>query len=145
MRPCFVVLLALLTATLVPATTATTAVRAAADCAAPMLDVTPSTELPRTAEVTVTGRYFKDGCQDTGVCTGYLGCQRCDYGPEPKPQQDLTLKLRQDGRTWALATTDADDSGKASWTFRLPPGVDEGPARLTIDSAYAEPAVVRIG
>lgn len=144
MRPRFVILLAVLVAVLVPATTATTA-PANASCAAPLLDLPPGAQLLRTDEVTVSGRHFTDGCNDVGACHGVLGCQSCDYGPPAKPLEKLTLQLHQRGHTWDLATTDAGRSGRASWTFTLPRGVRPGAARLTVDGAYAEESRVRIG
>lgn len=146
MRPRFVRLLLLLTAALVPATTTATSGPARADCAAPMLDVTRGQQLPLAGEVTITGRWFKDGCNDVGSCHGVLGCQSCDYGPPAKPLEDLTLELHQDGRTWELATADAvGEAGKVAWGFALPHGVRKGAARLTVQDVYAEPARVRVG
>lgn len=145
MRARFVVLLAVLTAALVPATTATTAPSAVADCAAPMLDLARNASLPRGSEATVTGRFFVDGCNDVGSCHGVLGCQSCDYGPPVKPLQDLTLQLHQRGHTWDLATSDATgELGTVRWTVEIPSDARRGPARITVDGAYAEPARVRI-
>ena len=146
MRARFVVLLTLLTVGLVPATTATTSAPAAADCAAPQLDLEPGARLPRAGEVTVAGRFFKDGCNDVGSCHGVLGCQRCDYGPAAEPLAGLTLQLQQRGRTWDVATADATgELGEVTWTFDVPAEARRGPARLTVDGAYAGPARVRIG
>lgn len=146
MRPRFVVLLVFLTIGLVPATSATTVTPAQASCAGPVLDLGRPARLPRTGEVTVTGRFFVDGCNDVGVCHGVLGCQSCDYGPPVKPLTDLTIQLHQRGRTWDLATADATgDSGRVSWTFRLPPAARRGAATLTVDGAYADATPVRIG
>lgn len=148
MRVRFVlVLLALLAAALVPATTPVTPPPAYADCAAPMLDLARDQELPRAGtEVTITGRFFKDGCNDLGSCHGVLGCQSCDYGPPAEPMAGLTLELHQAGRGWDLATADATgEAGKVTWSFEMPRGVRKGAARLTVKDVYAEPARVRIG
>jgi hypothetical protein len=139
MRIRFVLLVLLLAAAIAAMQPATPT---AADCAAPTLDLAPQASLLRGEKVTVTGRHFRDGCNDTGVCTGFLGCQRCDYGPPVEPMRDVELVLRQAGRSWSLGSVDADATYVATWTFELPPNVRPGRARLV--PTTGEPARVTI-
>ena len=100
---------------------------ASASCAAPYVDAPPS--LAVRGEVTVTGRGFADGCQDSGSCPAY-GCGECDYGPPPVPTPDVRLDLVQRGRVWLLGTADADDRGTVTWQVTVPDDVRPGHARL---------------
>ena len=113
---------------------------ASASCAGPQLDLEPDQVLGPGIEV--TGEWFLDGCQDTGSCSGLAGCTHCTYGPEPRPLTDVPLRLRQDGRTWLLDRTDADDAGRVAFTVTLPPGARAGRAVLT--TAYGSRHVVRL-
>jgi hypothetical protein len=101
---------------------------ASASCAGPQLDLEPDQVLGPGDEV--TGEWFLDGCQDSIGCTG--GCSGgCAYDDaRPRPSRDVVLRLRQDGRTWRLATGDASNDGEIVWTATLPPGVEPGRARL---------------
>jgi hypothetical protein len=119
---------------------------AAGSCAGPYLADAAHLVLHRATRVEVDGVAFADGCQDAGACTTTLGCSHCDYGPEPTPFRDVTLSLRQNGRTWPLDTADArtarDDVGAVVWTFEVPVGVRRGWATLVPE--YGAPARVRV-
>ena len=143
MRPGPVLLLAILsTATLLPFGERP----AAASCAAPYLADSDHLVIQHGKSVKIAGAGFQDGCQDTGSCSGTLGCSRCDYGPAPTPMSDITLTLRQNGRTWLLGTADArgrnDDLGAVTWAVEIPTGVKSGWATLVPE--HGEPAKIRV-
>jgi hypothetical protein len=119
---------------------------ASASCAAPYL---PGERLvlQRGTTVTVEGRAFVDGCQDTMSCSVGLGCEQCEYDdPPPVPMDDVRLRLGQNGRRWELAVADASAEqgrlGEVEWSIELPDGVRPGPARLLAERA--QPVRVRI-
>ncbi len=114
---------------------------AVASCVGPSLIDVEHLTLERGTSVTVEGSPFVDGCNDTGSCS--VGCGgRCD-DPEPvEPQEDIHLELVQGGRAWPLGNVDADDDGRASWTFVVPEDADLGRARLVADGV--RPVQVRI-
>jgi hypothetical protein len=143
MRPAPAILLAALTtATLLPFGQQP----AVASCAAPYLTDADHLVLHQGTNVEIEGAAFADGCQDTGSCSATLGCSSCDYGPEPEPLSDITLSLRQNGRTWPLGTADArdtqDDFGAVTWAVEIPSGVKRGWATLLPE--HGQPAKVRV-
>ena len=101
---------------------------AAGSCAAPQLSVggdfggrdSPVT-LHRGEELTVDGRYFVDGCDDTGGGDAF-GCSEDE--PEPAvPLEDAQLELLDSARSTsglALGVADADDHGRIAWTVTVP-------------------------
>jgi hypothetical protein len=108
---------------------------AAASCAAPSLVVDGTTlQPPHLAAgrlVTVRGRSFVDGCDDTGTST--FGCSH--DAETPTPLRGVGLRVRQDGHEWALGTADAgtagdDRLGQVTWRVELPAGVRTGRAIL---------------
>jgi hypothetical protein len=117
---------------------------AIASCAGPSIDVVGRADLRPGGRVTVTGERFLDGCQDLGSCTS-VGCddQECDYGPEPEPQEDIELRLVQGDRTWRLGTTDADETGRATWNVEIPAGARAGRAQLRIGPFAARSVRIR--
>jgi hypothetical protein len=114
---------------------------ASASCVGPSF-VDDRIVLERGAEQSVEGQWFHDGCADTGSCSAVLGCQSCEYDDPESPSQDVELRIAQRGRSWALGTVDAADSGRVTWTFDLPAGIRPGHARLLADGA--QPVVVRV-
>lgn len=131
MRIRFVALLVALAAGLLPVWASQESARAS--CAGPMLEVEPRSAFVRGASASITGGPYLDDCNDTGVCSGFLGCQRCDYGPPAQPLKEVSLVLRQRGRTWELATSDASADGSVTWSTTLPEDARRGPARLVAD------------
>ena len=121
---------------------------ASASCAAPYLEAPRQLVLERGAAITVKGRAFVDGCQDTMSCSAVPGCSHCEYDdPPPRPLRDVELRLRQGHRSWLLgaenAATAADNHlGWVTWAFELPAGVRPGPAKLV--TAVGGPVGVRI-
>ena len=143
MRPAPAILLAaLITATLLPFGQQP----AAASCAGPYLSDADHLVLHHGTSVEIDGAAFANGCQDTGSCSAMLGCSSCDYGPEPTPMNDITLSLRQHGRTWPLDTADArvtdDDFGAVTWEVQIPTDVKSGWATLVPE--HGQPAKVRV-
>lgn len=143
MRPAPALLLAALTiATLLPLDQRP----AAASCAGPYLTGVDDLVLHRDARVWIDGAGFADGCQDVGSCSALPGCSSCDQGPEPTPMSDLTLTLRQHGRTWPLGTADAhateDGVGAVTWAVEIPTAVRSG--RATLVPEHGQPAKVRV-
>ncbi len=142
-RRCSILVAGLVGVVLVPFPTTT----ASAGCAGPSFEDAESLVLHRDSVTSVEGRGFFDGCRDTQSCSG-IGCQSCEYTEPPEePRQDVRLELRQQGRTWPLATADAGTAedqqlGWITWTFDLPAGVEPGPARLVADGA--QPVEVRV-
>ena len=100
----------------------------AAGCAAPQLSVGGElstrqrpVELRRGSEVTVDGRFFHDGCDDTGGGDAF-GCSADEPEPEP-PQTDVELVLLErsaDVEGVSLSVADADEAARATWTFTVP-------------------------
>jgi len=137
-----ILLVALTTATLVPYDQQP----ATASCAAPHLAFTDDVVLLRGTTVEIDGTGFANGCDDVGSCTATLGCTSCDNGPEPTPMRDITLSLRQDGRTWPLDTADArathDHFGRVTWAVQIPTDAARGRATLAPDQG--QPVKVRI-
>lgn len=133
MRPVLLVLLVLVGLWSVPGSGP-----ASASCVGPSLEGARQV-LTHDGEQTVTGKFFFDGCEDTGTCSPGCGCHVED--PQ-SPSQGVILRLRQHGHTWDLTYADADASYDVTWSFELPPDVEPGRARL--GAGTAEPIVVRI-
>ncbi|MBZ5737627.1 hypothetical protein [Nocardioides mangrovi] len=117
---------------------------AAAGCAGPQV-VVPGVDvardrpvLTRGSEVTVRGRYFLDGCDDTGGSSATLGCTTDDEGETVQPSRDVELRLNGE----LVGTADADEDGRITWTFTVPVDLPVGPA--TMDSYSGDEIRVRI-
>jgi len=101
---------------------------AAGGCVSPQLSIAGKlssrqspVELRRGDEVTVDGRFFHDGCDDTGGGDAF-GCSTDEPEPEP-PQQDVELVLLEkpaDPEGVSLSVADADEEANATWTFTVP-------------------------
>lgn len=119
---------------------------AEASCAGPYLTRAEDLVLHRGTSVEIDGVGFANGCQDTGACSSAPGCSSCDYGPAPTPMSDITLTLRQHGRSWPLGTADArvtrSVSGAVSWSVEVPVDVRTGRARLVPE--HGQPVEVRV-
>lgn len=122
---------------------------ASASCAAPYLQDTPRSA-ERGESVTIQGRAFVDGCQDSmGCSTGAFGCQSCTYDEPPEvPLEDVELWLVQGERRWMVDVSDAGTAsdnqlGHVSWTFDVPRHAEPGPARLRTQRAQPERITIR--
>ena len=139
-------IVALLGLTLMPYPTSP----AVASCAAPYLKLDDEQVLERGAAMTVEGRAFVDGCQDSMGCeSSSFGCEECTYDEPPEePMEDVVLHLVQGERTWELDVADAGSAednhlGWVTWTFQLPAEVERGPARLVPDGGQSVRITVR--
>jgi hypothetical protein len=150
MRPFLPLVTLLLAAALAPFPGAT----ARASCVGPQLAVAgqrsatpegrPGQGEPavlRASVVTVEGRYFADGCDDTGGQTTGFGCAH-QTRPQDRvaPMKEVQLVLRQGGREWSLGTADASARGRIAWRVRIPADLEPGRARLL--AATSRTAVV---
>jgi hypothetical protein len=126
-----------------PATTA------AGSCASPYLYIgDPQAVRPvpvTTFDVTVQGRAFVRGCNDTGTVNVF----GCDTSPREveAPMNDVTLTLRQGSQSWRLGTKNAGTAeqnrlGQISWVVRLP--ADVAPGRALLVAPQADPLPIRI-
>lgn len=138
---------AVLAATIAPLPTWT----ASAGCVAPYLRVDDAGEgrpiVFRGASVTVEGRAFVEGCDDTDGSSGFLGCSSHDEEPV-LPHEDVLLRITQGDRRWDLGRADAgsaDDNqlGQISWTITVPGDLKPGRALLEADASDSLPILVR--
>lgn len=117
---------------------------AVAGCAGPQLSVAGDlgsrrapVELQRGDEVTVDGRHFVDGCDDTGGGDAF-GCSTEE--PEPEiPVHDARLELLESAGSTdglVLGEADADDAGRVSWTVTVP--VDAPLGRGVLRAAFSD-------
>lgn len=122
---------------------------ASASCASPYLELPGSHAarpvLVRGSSVTVEGRAFVDGCNDTGGSDAW-GCSS-DDGETVLPLEGVTLRIRQGQREWELGSEDAgraEDNklGHVSWEFTVPKALKPGRATLVADAG--QPWRVRI-
>ncbi len=107
---------------------------AAAGCVAPELTIggdhgsrQQPVELRRGQEVTVEGRFFHEGCDDTGG-GDTLGCTTEQPEPTP-PMEDVELVLlerQSDAAGLPLGVADANAHDEATWTFRVPADAPAG-------------------
>ncbi|GAA4367588.1 hypothetical protein GCM10023146_12190 [Nocardioides caricicola] len=130
---------------------------AAASCAGPTLAIEGHDDGRRIPlvpgeEVTVTGRGFSTGCDDTGSQSVTPSCSGDDVGEEGKsePMSDIELVVLQGKQTpeqISLAVADAgsaedNELGQVTWTFVVPSTLSPGPAVL--ETVESEPLRVRI-
>ena len=125
---------------------------ASASCAAPSLALEghhPAdgrATLVRGEEVTVIGRGFVDGCDDTGGGT-VLGCGGDTETEVPLTDVELVVVH---GRAEARRSLDTEDAGEAddnelgqvTWTFTVPETMEPGP--VTLETDRSDPLNVRI-
>lgn len=100
----------------------------------------PRPTVRREAELTVEGRAFREGCDDTGGVDTF-GCEEREA---VAPLREVELRLEQRGRSWSLGTADAGPDHDVRWRVVLPDDVDPGPARLVTDAGSSEPLRVRV-
>lgn len=140
MRPTFLAVLALLFGLAVAPYPQSPA---RASCVGPTLAVEKHAVLEQATTLTVDGKWFVDGCADTGTCRTGPGCDDCEPEIEqPEPMTDVYLELRQGGRRFVLGAADAGEDGRITWEFQLPEGVR--PGRAVLGATRWGPVVVRI-
>ncbi|MEJ5868497.1 hypothetical protein WDV85_12200 [Pseudokineococcus sp. 5B2Z-1] len=116
---------------------------ARASCAGPLFAVGATVDDARApdsgvlpapgADVTVSGVWFRTGCDDTGQGAGCSAPASTEA-----PMRDVDLVLEQGDRSWTLGTQDAssrEDRYAISWTGHVPPGARPGPATLRAGSS----------
>ena len=120
---------------------------AVASCAAPSLVVEGTQGRPvidQAMDLTVDGRAFVRGCDDTGAVTvNAFGCESSEQRGRTTPMRNVRLLLQQDDKRWVLGAEDAgaDDVGSGAdgqlgnitWRVRVPADVEAGPAVLVAD------------
>jgi hypothetical protein len=97
--------------------------------------VVPTVRLSPGQPITVEGRWFFNGCNDTG---GGGGCSGPDRPDPEKPARDVRLTLTQGSRHWTLGTADAAGPSReyaVRWRVRLPADLAPGGATLTARTA----------
>lgn len=132
--------LALLAGALMVATAPWASGTASASCAAPYLRIgedDPHPVVQREAPITVQGRAFVLGCNDTGSSTG--GCS-AGQDPAEMPMKNVVLSIHQGSREWRLGSADAGTAennqlGHVTWTVTMPTGLEAGRATLTADGS----------
>lgn len=80
------------------------------------------------ADVTVSGVWFRSGCDDTGQGAGCSAPASTEA-----PMRDVDLVLEQGDASWTLGTQDAASRGDRyaiTWTAQVPTGARPGPAVL---------------
>lgn len=103
-------------------------------CAPPELRLSRASAAPG-KKVTVTGRYWFSGCQDSGACTNACSkSEKCDYEPAERPLNDIQLSLRgplnepsQD--VTSLKQVNANPRFRFKTSFTVPP-VEPGQYRV---------------
>jgi hypothetical protein len=121
-----------------------------AGCVAPQLSIGGDQssrehriELRRGDQVTVDGRFFHEGCDDTGGGDAF-GCS-ADEPEQEIPLDDVELLLLENPASTneiGLGITDADDESRTSWTFTVPLDVPVG--RAVLRAAFSDPLYVVI-
>lgn len=100
-----------------------------ASCAAPQIEVSPTPARPG-APITVTGKYFADGCNDTGGCSSGLCTTTCEQpAPEP-PLTGLSVELRRAATVLDSVTVDADERYRIAASLTVP--TDAPPGRYGV-------------
>jgi hypothetical protein len=119
---------------------------AAASCAGPSIAVGSSVDparppstgtLHRDTDTVVSGLFFHQGCEDTGVPPG-PGCRPAPPADPQSPMSDVELTLVQGDRTWILGAADAADRDRLyaiTWTVSVPADTRTGAALLRAASA----------
>jgi hypothetical protein len=97
---------------------------AQASCAGPQIDVSPKTTVTA-GQVTVTGQYFAEDCNDTLVN---------GQSPAPvAPTTGITITFVQNGRTETVGTVDADAQYRFSMIATVPAWARPGQASIRAD------------
>jgi hypothetical protein len=101
-----------------------------ASCAAPYVETSPRQAQPGQI-LTVVGRYYLDGCYDTGESR------------ETEPLDDLLVTFTQGTETTEYGRYDADPDGTVQTTIAVPAQAEPGLAEVTLGTG--SPALVLVG
>lgn len=124
-----------------------------AECAGPTLKVQGMEEEPallhRGEQVTVMGRGFVNGCDDTGGGSGF-GCSGNDDGEIESPMVNIELVLLQGQPTMKQTSLALSDAGTAAdgqlgwgtWTFTVPTHQPLG--RAVLKTEGSSPLPIRV-
>jgi len=112
---------------------------ATASCVGPYLfvgKVQHDTVIDPAAALSVSGRAFARGCDDTGA-SSIFGCQS-SQGERTTAMRDVVLLLKQGDQHWRLGVADAGSAehqrlGHITWHVQVPTGVQAGRATLVAD------------
>jgi len=108
---------------------------ASAGCTAPEWDVSP--EAAPGESIDIVGRYFIDGCDDTGGTEDSGGL--CSSAPiaqpnEEQPLADVGFRLVRDGQKIEAITTSASPGGGISASLEVPRNA--APGRYQVVATY---------
>ena len=115
---------------------------ASASCAGPYLSLAKGAahiHLAPGSAVTVTGRAFVRGCDDTGGASeSGFGCGSAEPRTQMKPMKRVALVLKQGHRQWRLEVENAENAahdriGYVTWNVVLPARLALGRAVLIAD------------
>ena len=112
---------------------------ATASCVGPYLfvgKVQNDTVIDPAADLSVSGRAFARGCDDTGS-SSVFGCQP-SQGERTTAMKDVVLLLKQGDQRWRLGIADAGSAdqnqlGHITWHVQVPAGVRTGRATFVAD------------
>ena len=93
---------------------------ASASCAAPEIEVSPESGAP-SSSIHVTGKYFADGCNDTGPAS---------QAPAP-PQKGIHVSLRQGDAEFELGVVDAGPDYTFTLDAEVPSDASPGDAQIS--------------
>lgn len=111
---------------------------AEAACAAPDVDVTPSSAPPGST-VNIEGRYFASECNDVISCPNTGPCP----SPRPAPpNRGIGISFKQGGKTWALTRINADDDYRFSVDVKVPDDAVPGPAKFVASGGWSTRFIV---
>lgn len=114
---------------------------APASCVGPTLRAADR-KVPAGDELTIKGRYWFNGCQDTGSCSATpCGESECDYGPEERPKRDIKVSMRKGDQVVFLGEVDADATFQFSEGFTVPPDTPPGTYFVRAEGVRAEQRV----
>lgn len=134
------VLLAMLAVAVLPIPTGASA---SASCASPYLFIDQgdrTASLAPGSSVSVQGRAFVRGCDDTGsVSAGAFGCESAERRTPTPPMRDVALVLKQGKSRWELGAEDAGAAqdnklGHIAWQVTMPADLRPGRAVLIADA-----------
>lgn len=99
-----------------------------AACGQTIPSLKPSRAAPGETFV-LSGGGFREGCNDTGP----------PFFREP-PRKNIRIEMRQEGKTWGLATVDADADYRIDETLWVPKDAESGKALVVVNDKNVDPS-----